>query len=312
MKRVIISILAVATILTASGRENQNTETAIRVGTFNVWGNRQRNSLVNKEKKAPQERLWENSREIVAQMIIDADWDIFGVQEGGNLVREELPKLVKQKGGRYKWWFQRPDPSIPAGKDEKSLANGIVWRSDRFKLSNKQVFWLSPTPDTPSKAWEEKVRHWRFVMCANVKDKETGQEFIFMVTHCPLMRSTREKSAKLIIERERIINPDNKIVILVGDMNSRPDMPFSQIIRTHFTDTRDIAKVRSETSGTFNGAEVSDKAPTSTIDYIYIRGNEAKYEVIEHNVLTNKYQVGDYMLYPSDHCPVDAKIRLTK
>ena len=123
MKRVIISILAVATILTASGRENQNTETAIRVGTFNVWGNRQRNS---------------------------------------------------------------------------------------------------------------------------------------------------------------------------------------------FTDTRNIATVRSETSGTFNGAEVSDKAPTSTIDYIYIRGNEAKYEVIEHNVLTNKYRVGDYMFYPSDHCPVDAKIRLTK
>ena len=312
MKRVLLSILTIATILSASGKGKEESQSTIRVGTYNVWGNRQRNSLVNKEKKAPQERLWENSREIVAQMIIDADWDIFGVQEGGNLVREELPKLVKEKGGKYKWWFQRPDPSIPAKEDEKSLANGIVWRSDRFKLSNKQVFWLSPTPDTPSKAWEEKVRHWRFVMCANVKDKKTGMEFIFMVTHCPLMRSTREKSAKLIIEREKMINPENKVAILVGDMNSRPDMPFSQIIRTHFTDTRDIAKVRSEISGTFNGAEISEKAPTSTIDYIYIRGNDAKYEVIEHNVLTNKYQVGDYMLYPSDHCPVDATIRLTK
>ena len=312
MKRVLLSILTIATILSASGKGKEESQSTIRVGTYNVWGNRQRNSLVNKEKKAPQERLWENSREIVAQMIIDADWDIFGVQEGGNLVREELPKLVKEKGGKYKWWFQRPDPSIPAKEDEKSLANGIVWRSDRFKLSNKRVFWLSPTPDTPSKAWEEKVRHWRFVMCANVKDKKTGMEFIFMVTHCPLMRSTREKSAKLIIEREKMINPENKVAILVGDMNSRPDMPFSQIIRTHFTDTRDIAKVRSEISGTFNGAEISEKAPTSTIDYIYIRGNDAKYEVIEHNVLTNKYQVGDYMLYPSDHCPVDATIRLTK
>lgn len=283
--------------------------TIVNVGTFNVWGNRQRQSMVNKYKKAPEERLWENSRDIVAQMIVDADWDIFGVQEGGNLVREELPKLVKEKGAKYKWWFQRPNPAIPA-KEDKNLANGIVWRSDRFKLSNKQVFWLSPTPDTPSKAWEEKVRHWRFVMSATVKDKKTKQEFIFMVTHCPLMRSTREKSAKLIVEREKIMNPENKTVIFVGDMNSRPHMPYSQIIRTHFTDTRDIAERRSEVAGTMNGAEVSEKMPTSTIDYIYIRGEKPRYKVLSHEVLTNKYKVGDKLLFPSDHCPVDAKIEL--
>ena len=296
--------------MSASGKSSQPTDTTINFGTYNVWGNRQRNSEIAKKKKGPEERLWENSRDIVAQMIVDADWDIFGVQEGGDLVREELPKLVKQKGGKYKWWFQRPDPSIPAKEDNKSLANGIVWRSDRFKLSNKRVFWLSPTPDTPSKAWEEKVRHWRFVMSATVKDKKTGVEFIFMVTHCPLMRSTREKSAKLIIEREKAMNPDNKMVVLVGDMNSQPHMPFSQIISTHFTDTRTIATIRSEVSGTFNGAELSEKMPTSTIDYIYIRGDKPKYEVLEHKVFTDKYKVGEYLLFPSDHCPVGAKVRL--
>ena len=200
MKRYIVIALLLAVALPAIAREHS---AEINVGTFNVWGNRQRNSLVNKEKKAPAERLWENSRDIVAQMIIDADWDIFGVQEGGNLVREELPKLVKEKGGKYKWWFQRPDPSISDKDDKKNLANGMVWRSDRFKVSNKQVYWLSPTPDTPSKAWNEKVRHWRFVMSANVKDKKSGLEFIFMVTHCPLMKSVNEKCAKLIVEREK-------------------------------------------------------------------------------------------------------------
>ncbi len=311
MRRVTILILALVSIFLASGKSSKVQEATIHFGTYNVWGNRQRNSEINKYKRAPQERSWENSRDIVAQMIVDAEWDIFGVQEGGNLVREELPKLVKQKGGRYKWWFQRPDPSVPA-KGDKNLANGIVWRSDRFKLSNKQVFWLSPTPDTPSKAWEEKVRHWRFVMSATVKDKKTGVEFIFMVTHCPLMRSTREKSAKLIIERERQMNPEGKVVVLVGDMNSQPHMPFSQIIKTHFTDSRDIAKQRSEVSGTFNGSRVSEKMPSRTLDYIYIRGDETKYEVLEHKVFTDKYEVNGKSFFPSDHCPVGAKVKITK
>ena len=318
MKKIALLFLVFITLFaSAEGRSrNREVSTEINVGTYNVWGNRQRNTQVYKEKnpakRAPQERLWENSKDIVAQMIADADWDIFGVQEGGNLVREELPKLVKEKGGKYAWWFQRPDPSIPDSEDTKNLANGMVWRKDRFKVSNKRVFWLSPTPDTPSKAWEEKVRHWRFVMSATVKDKKTGLEFIFMVTHCPLMVSTREKSARLIIKQEKVLNPDNKVVIFVGDMNSKPHQPYTQIIRTHFTDTRDIATVKSEVAGTTNGSGVRTTPPTSTIDYIYIRGEELKYKVKEHKVYLNQYKVGDKLLYPSDHCPVGAKIVLTK
>ena len=308
MKRLTITLLLLAVALSVAASERSTT---IHVGTYNVWGNRQRNSMVYKYKKAPESRLWENSRDILAQMIVDANWDIFGVQEGGDLVRKELPKLVKEKGGRYKWWFQRPNPAIPE-KEDKNLANGIVWRSDRFKLSNKQVFWLSPTPDTPSKAWEEKVKHWRFVMSATVKDKKSGLEFTFMVTHCPLMRSTCEKSAKLIVEREKQMNPDDKVVIFVGDMNSQPETPYSQIIRTRFTDTRDIAKERSEVAGTMNGAAVRTTPPTRTIDYIYIRGNKPKYEVLSHKVFMDKYKVGEELLFPSDHCAVGAKIKLSK
>ena len=318
MKKIalLFAIFTTLVIPTEGVSRNRKISTEINVGTYNVWGNRQRNTQVYKEKKlekrAPEERLWENSKHIVAQMIIDADWDIFGIQEGGNLVRKELPQLVKEKGGEYEWWFQQPDPSIPDSEDTKNLANGMAWRKDRFEVSNKQVFWLSPTPDTPSKAWEEKVRHWRFVMSATVKDKKTGLEFIFMVTHCPLMQSTREKSAHLIIEREKLLNPDNKVVIFVGDMNSQPEMPYSQIIRTHFTDTRDISVKKPVGTGTMNGSAVRTTSLTRTIDYIYIRGNELQYKVKEHKVYLNQYKVGDKLLYPSDHCPVGAKILLTK
>ncbi|MBO4935263.1 MAG: endonuclease/exonuclease/phosphatase family protein [Alistipes sp.] len=309
---LILAIAAIAFTAEAKPRQEDKRATELNVATYNVWGNRQRHSLVNREKKAPSERLWENSRDAVAQLIVDADWDIFGVQEGGNLVREELPKLVKEKGGKYKWWFQRPDPSISDKEDTKNLANGMVWRSDRFKVSNKKVYWLSPTPDTPSKAWEEKIRHWRFVMSATVKDKKSGLEFIFMVTHCPLMKSVNEKCAKLIVEREKIMNPKDKVVIFVGDMNSRLNSPYTQIIRTHFTDTRDIAKEKSAISGTMNGAEVRETPKDYTIDYVYIRGSELDYEVSSHKVYTDRYMIGKKLLFPSDHCPVGAKIKLSE
>ena len=96
MKRLLLTVLLLFVALGISAKEQV---AEIKVGTYNVWGNKQRNSMVYKYKKAPESRLWSNSRDIVAQMIVDADWDIFGVQEGGDLVRKELPKLVKQKGG---------------------------------------------------------------------------------------------------------------------------------------------------------------------------------------------------------------------
>jgi endonuclease/exonuclease/phosphatase family metal-dependent hydrolase len=133
-----------------------------------------------------------------------------------------------------------------------------------------------------------------------------------MVTHCPLMKSVNKKCAKLIVEREKIMNPEDKGVIFVGDMNSRLDSPYTQIIRTRFTDTRDIAKVKSEVSGTMNGAEVRETPKDYTIDYVYIRGNELKYEVSSHKVYTDRYMVGDKLLFPSDHCPVGAKITLSE
>ena len=309
MKRLLFVIVAFASVAAVEAKPKRGAEAEIKVGTYNVWGNKQRRSMVYKYKTAPTDRLWEHSRENVAQMIVDADWDIFGVQEGGNLVREELPKLVKKRGGKYKWWFQRPNPAIPESKDT-NLANGLVWRSDRFKVSNKQVYWLSPTPDTPSKAWEEKVKHWRFVMSATVKDKKSGLEFIFMVTHCPLMKSVNEKAAKLIVEREKQMNPEDAVVIFVGDMNSRLDSPYTNIIRTRFTDTRDIAKQKSDVSGTMNGAEVRETPKDYTLDYIYIRGSKLKYEVLRHDVLVDKYKVNGKEYFPSDHCPVSAVVKL--
>jgi endonuclease/exonuclease/phosphatase family metal-dependent hydrolase len=109
-----------------------------------------------------------------------------------------------------------------------------------------------------------------------------------------------------------MMNPEDKVVIFVGDMNSRPESPYSQIIRTHFTNTRDISITEPIGTGTMNGAEVRTTPLTKTIDYIYIRGNQLQYKIKEHKVYLDQYKVGDKLLYPSDHCPVGAKIVLTK
>ena len=61
-----------------------------------------------------------------------------------------------------------------------------------------------------------------------------------------------------------------------------------------------------------NGSAIRTTPLDKTIDYIYIRGNELQYKVKAQKVYLNQYKVGDKLLYPSDHCPVGAKIKLTK
>ena len=225
------------------------------------------------------------------------------------LVQEELPALVKKAGGKYAFWFCQAYPP----ESGRNACGGIVYRKDRFKLTDKHIFWMSPTPDEPSKGWDEK-KYYRIAASAIVFDKWTGKRFHFMYTHGPLGKTANANSAPIIIEREKMYNKDGLVSIFVGDMNARPNSPFVQTIRTHYKDAIDVAKGRTTVEGTFTGANEDIKnlsMPERRIDQIYIRSNNPNaYEVLYYDVNTNKYNVGDAVTFPSDHCPVSAKIRI--
>lgn len=301
MKRFILLTFILAFV---SGDLMASPNDEIHVGTFNVWGSVQRDNQI-KRGRAPKLRSWKSGRDAVAQMIIDADWDIFGVQEAGPIVRKELPRLVKRKGGKYKWWFAQPGDTRP-GKD---LANGIAY-SRRFKMLDTDISWISTTPDRSSFSITEQ-HHKRPIATALMKDRRTGKLFVFTSTHGPLKGANCAEHAQILIDRIALFNKKGVPSILVGDMNAKPHQAFSAKLRTVYYDTQDIATKLSKVRGTTNGSRPRKGLPGPTcIDYIYVDRASGQHSVTEHNVFVNRYEIGGEMFYPSDHCPVGARIRL--
>ena len=60
MKKSIFLVVAfIISIATVEAKPKSVEDNVLHFGTYNVWGDYQRNSLVNKYKKAPKARLWE-------------------------------------------------------------------------------------------------------------------------------------------------------------------------------------------------------------------------------------------------------------
>ena len=141
------------------------TEQTVKLGTYNLW-------ISN---KGTGDYVWTHRRDILAQSIVNNDWDIFGFQEANSTIQSELPTLVAGKGGNYEWWFVGRDSQD--GKNGEAL--GIAYDPDRFELSDRHYFWLSPTPDEMSYGWDE-VSYHRIACCAVVTDKAYGTQFFMM------------------------------------------------------------------------------------------------------------------------------------
>ena len=269
-----------------ASREPDITEQTLTLGSYNLWIS----------SKGTGDYLWTNRRTVLAQSIVKNKWDIFGFQEANGTIQNELPTLVGQQGGKYEWWFVGRDSQDGVSGE----ALGIAYNPDRFELTDKHFFWISPTPDEMSYGWDELGYH-RIAACAMVTDKLYNKQFFMMVTHAPLGATARAEGAKLLIEREKMYNPDGIPSILVGDMNAAMDDASSKTLRTHWNDS--FLTVESDfvsgPVGTFNGHKITADLTQATarIDYIYSRGDvELKSYKVDNTVYGN--------IYPSDHCPL--------
>lgn len=305
MKKFILALIALA-LVTPAIEAKPKSDGTILVGTYNVWTKAARDKQISRG-NAQKYRSWDNCKEAVAQIIVDTNFDIFSIQEADAAVQAELPALVKKAGGKYDFWFCQAYPA----ETGRNACGGIVYRKDRFKLTDKHIFWISPTPDVPSTGWDEK-KYYRIAASAIVTDKWTGKRFHLMYMHGPLAKEANTHSADIVIEREKLYNKEGLVTIFVGDMNARPSSPFYAKITSHFEDSSKVAKGRTPVEGTFTGAGENAQEfrnPEARIDHIYIRSDKQNaYEVLYYDVNTHKYNVGNAVTFPSDHHPVTATI----
>jgi endonuclease/exonuclease/phosphatase family metal-dependent hydrolase len=110
----------------------------------------------------------------------------------------------------------------------------------------------------------------------------------------------RVESARIIKNRIKTLLETNDFpIIFMGDLNASPNTEEIKLLKTVFSDTKELSKKKpTGTTGTFNNFEFN-KPVTNLIDYIFVNKN-ASVTINKHAVLDESND----SKYPSDHLPV--------
>jgi endonuclease/exonuclease/phosphatase family metal-dependent hydrolase len=237
-------------------------------------------------------RSWDKRKTDVARIIKQYDFDVFGVQEVGNLKQEaDLKTLIPN----YTYFGKGRDNQQGAAGEQI----GVFFKTKRYLLSENGSFFLSETPEKMSKGWDADYR--RMCVWTKLFDRKTKTSFYVFCTHFDHIGvKARAESARLIVAKIKQI-AGNFPVLLVGDLNATTnESVMYEALSSNMQDSREIAVLKSDHfSGTFNGYEMSTDSMTTfkKIDYIFCK----KIKVLTYKVLTDRYSEGSY---PSDHFSV--------
>lgn len=240
---------------------------------------------------------WLNRKEAIANMIREEMPDIIGLQE------PHRPQVDYLKVN-----FQNEYATLDAGRDAttdivKKPAGGehlmIMYRKSRYALLNSGFFWLSETPDRPSRGWDAMCR--RVTVWGLFRDKKTGDEFYFFDTHFDhIGPNARRHEAVMMTEYMQKIAGEKATVIVCGDFNTTVNHEALAPICGWMQDARSTAPV-SDNLPSFN-----DWGKRSLwIDHIFYR----RCKVLGYKTIVNdKEHYG--VLYLSDHNPIVGYFKL--
>lgn len=232
---------------------------------------------------------WPNRMDAAVAMIEDQRPAVFGVQEG---LRFQLD-FIAEKCPEYQY--------VGVGREDGEARGehmAVFYDTTRVALKDWGTYWLSETPDEPSKGWDAACK--RTATWTLIYDKVADKHFYFVDTHLDHVgEEAREKGLALVVERIGAMNPENYPMILLGDFNVFPDDPCLTGLRAVMTDAREVAAVTSNES-TYHGYGTVEKAP---IDYIFYSGFAGCEEFAR---VTKPYLECPYV---SDHYPVTAVLK---
>jgi len=240
------------------------------------------------------ENAWPHRIEMVSGLLKFHDADIFGLQEAliGQIedIKNQLPE--------YEWFGVGRDD----GKDGGEFSP-VFYNPSKFILLKHGTFWLSETPEKPSKGWDAALN--RVVTWGKFQSKVTGKQFLFFNTHFDHRGvEARKNSAELIYKKIReMVQDKNLPVILTGDFNLTPDTEPIQLLKKYMTDSREVSEEPPYGPvGTFQSFNI-DAPMENRIDYVFVYGGV---KVLKYAVLTDFKE----HRFPSDHLPVFVKVVL--
>ena len=281
MKRFLLIILSVSVMLSYDvyAQKKSVAPSELKVMSYNI----------RMDTKKDGTNAWPMRCPTTLEMIQDQNPDVFGIQEAFShqvMFIEEYCRDYKCVG------VGRED-----GRKEGEHMS-VFWNKKTVSMLKWGTFWLSETPDIPSKGWDAAC--FRTATWALMKDRKTGNKFYFVNTHLD-HRGTeaRKNGLKLIVDKIDEINPEGYPMVLTGDFNVTPDDSALDELDMRMKSARNIAD-RSDNHQTFNGW--GKAAKDRIIDYIYISGFSY---CPEYQTVTKKYADRTYV---SDHYPVCARL----
>lgn len=255
---------------------------AVTVMSFNVY-------IAGAGEKSP-----ENRGALVAKTLRGEMPDSFGLQEADKAwvdrVSEAMPEYAHVGVGR--------DDGAEGGE-----YSPVFYLKDKYTLVDSGTFWLSETPDVPSKGWD--AMYNRICTWAVLEDKASGMRYAHFNAHMDhLGAESRANSAELIAEKTAALDMP---VVVTGDFNTNEGTePYNTMIANGFMDTK-YAADETMSMGTYHnfGMKNVTKKGASPIDFIFVSYGKAT--VDSYKVLGDKVDGR----YSSDHYPVVAKLKLS-
>jgi len=231
---------------------------------------------------------WHNRKAAVARMILDERPAAIGLQEA--LIDQLL--YLDSCLPNYR--------RLGVGRDDGHEAGefmAIYYDTSRLELTGTDLWWLSETPEVPSKGWDAAC--YRTVTKGAFRDRKSGKRFVYFNTHLDHVgKIARAEGVKFLASRV-VGDCFDTPVIIGGDMNSTTDDTiFNAIYDAGLQVARDMTRHTSH----IDSYNAFGNGKTMLIDHFFVRGVKVKRFVTLN---------GDYGVpYISDHYPIEMVIKL--
>lgn len=225
---------------------------------------------------------WTYRKHCYPPMLAQYPCDFYGFQEANDFQVTYLRDLLPDYG---MIGCRTPAPD--------RWQHNVIFHHRRWKCLKSDHFYLSHTPDHPSKFSQSR---WPRQCTIGVFQKDDIRITVTN-THLDFKPEIQHKSALLILDRLHQTVPHSPVV-LMGDLNAGPDSSCIAEFTGRTSGFKSAIPLSSE--GTHHGFSGVSQGPI--IDWILYRGDLEKRDAI---IVTDQFNGR----YPSDHFPLTASFR---
>lgn len=244
-------------------------------------------------------REWSARRAALCDFILKRSADIVCMQE---LLPAQFAYVKSAIGEEYDAiWYGRE-----AIEDEKGEGLAIAYKKDEWKLVKKDRFWLSETPDVPSRSWNSWLN--RICVHAVLENARTGERIgVYNVHLDHKSEDARVEGIRLVLD---VIAKSEYPVYLCGDFNTSRGAGAYNAASAVLLDCCMSAPV-TDKGITFNqwGASAEADDGSDVIDYTFF--DREAFEPLSFEICRDRWgESGENFL--SDHYAILARVDLKK